>query len=175
MIDHLAREAAAGQDTRIAVNLSARSLQNQVFVTVLRRLMQSEAALRPRLLIEITETARIEDPDLLANVLRQLSTDGHLICIDDFGAGETSFNHLRRYHADFVKIDGSYIAEVGHDTRSASIVGAIAALCRDLGIRTVAEMIETDAQAAQARELGIDLGQGYLFGRPAPLPAGTDL
>jgi len=169
VIDHLAREAAAGNDTRIAVNLSARSLQNQVFVTVLRRLMQTEAALRPRLLIEITETARIQDPDLLASVLHQLSADGHLICIDDFGAGETSFNHLRRYHADFVKIDGSYIAEVGHDARSARIVGAIAALCRDLGIRTVAEMIETDAQAQQARELGIDLGQGYLFGRPAPL------
>jgi len=171
VIDHLAREAAAGNDMRIAVNLSARSLQNQVFVTVLRRLMQTEAALRPRLLIEITETARIQDPDLLASVLHQLSTDGHLICIDDFGAGETSFNHLRRYHADFVKIDGSYIAEIGHDARSAHIVGAIAALCRDLGIRTVAEMIETDAQARQARELGIDLGQGYLFGRPAPLPA----
>ncbi len=152
----------------VAINLSAKSLENPVFVTVLRELLRPHDSLREQILFELTETARVRNYEVVDKVLRQLREDGHGICLDDFGAGETNLNYLRVFHVDYVKIDGAYVRNLCTESRDRYFVKSIADLCRNLGVATVAEMIEDENQAVEATRLGVDLGQGYLFGRPAP-------
>ena len=123
-------------------------------------------ALRRNLLLEISETNEIEDLVAAGKLLARFRRAGNPICLDDFGSGVSSFPYLQALPIDFVKVDGSYIQTMLSDDRHAAIIKAMAALCHDLDVRTVAEMIETEGQARRLRELGIDFGQGWLFGRP---------
>jgi EAL domain-containing protein (putative c-di-GMP-specific phosphodiesterase class I) len=103
-----------------------------------------------------------------------LQTRGVRICLDDFGAGAASFHYLNALPADFVKIDGRYVRNATANRRDRAFLKAIAKLCRELGTATIAEMVETEAQAAAMTDLGIGYGQGYLFGRPSPDLPGRD-
>ena len=175
VLDQLILTSATNDEIEVAINLSAKSLENQVFVDVLRKLLRPHRALRKRILFEVTETAQIVSYDRVDKVLRQLRQDGHGICLDDFGAGETTLHYLRVFEVDFVKIDGAYVESVTSVERDRFFVKAIADLCRNLGVATVAERIEQEQQAVELLEMGVDLGQGYLFGRPGPsfLPAAS--
>ncbi|WP_119458395.1 sensor domain-containing phosphodiesterase [Rhodospirillaceae bacterium SYSU D60014] len=156
----------------VAVNLSARSLGSDSFVATLRTMLNRNDSIRKKLMFEITETSQIDDLAHAETVLQRLRRDGHRVCLDDFGTGATSFPYLEALTVDFVKIDGAYVQRMLSVDRDRAIIKATVGLCRDLGIETVAEMIETKEQAEALRGLGIDYGQGYLFGRPsAPRPA----
>lgn len=152
----------------VAVNISGRSLESELFGHQLDELLRQHAGVTSDLLIEITESALIVRMTEVQNLIRMLQTRGVRICLDDFGAGAASFHYLNALPADFVKIDGRYVRNATANRRDRAFLKAIAKLCRELGTATVAEMVETEAQAATMADLGIGYGQGYLFGRPGP-------
>ncbi len=100
--------------------------------------------------------------------LRALKSLGVQLAIDDFGTGFSSLAHLRRFPVDVLKIDGTFVAGLGREPQDASIAAAVISLAHALGLKTVAEGVETEEQLAILKELGCDLGQGYLFARPLP-------
>ena len=163
----LAVEKSAGHDHHVAVNLSGRSIGSPVFVDALHRLLKESHSLRGNLLFEITELARIQDLDAVSNVVRGLRKAGHKVCLDDFGAGASAFHYLRALEVDVVKIDGVYVRDALKTGKGQSFLKAMAGLCNDLGIATVAEMVESTNALAFLRACGIAYGQGYLFGRPS--------
>ena len=123
------------------------------------------------LLIEFTETAEIEDMDGAAETVRQLRAAGVPVCIDDFGAGGAAFRYLRELRADYVKLDGAFVQRAENSDRDRGIVQAMIEAARAVGAATIAEMIETEGQARLMRNLGVEYGQGWLFGRPGGMSA----
>lgn len=161
---------AGVSDLRIAVNISAISLMRPGFIETLGEVTSFAPSLRPRLLLEITETQQI--PDLPAANLKiaALRAIGHVVCLDDFGAGAASLNYLRFLDVDIIKIDGRYIQALDSRPRDATVLKHVIALCRELGVTTIAEMVETAQTARLAQELSVDLGQGWHFGKPLSEP-----
>jgi EAL domain-containing protein (putative c-di-GMP-specific phosphodiesterase class I) len=155
---------------RIAANVSAISLVRPQFAETLLKLTDHAPQLRPRLLLEITETQRLPDLQAANRVLADLRLAGHQVCIDDFGAGAASLDYLSHLDVDIVKIDGRYIQALGTRPRDTMILKHMAELCRDLGVVTIAEMVETSEQARTVQNLGIELAQGWCFGKPSPEP-----
>jgi len=160
-------ECAAGHDHHVAVNLSGRSIGSPAFVEALHRLLRRYPSLRGNLLFEITESARIQDLEAVSHVVRGLRDAGHKVCLDDFGAGASAFHYLRALEVDVVKIDGVYVRDALKTGKGQSFLKAMAGLCNDLGIATVAEMVESTNALAFLRACGVAYGQGYLFGRPS--------
>jgi EAL domain-containing protein (putative c-di-GMP-specific phosphodiesterase class I) len=154
----------------LAVNLSARSMESRAFTQGLMTLLTSFPEMRGQIMFELTESAAITEPEPVANLIDKLRKMSYKVCLDDFGSGAAAFHYLRAFSFDYVKIDGLYVRSTGK--RDQSILKGMVALCHELGVKSVAEMIESKLQAERLQRLGIDLGQGYHFGRPAPnLPA----
>jgi len=153
---------------KVAVNLSTRSIEQDAFLVELKRLLAQSGRLSRNLTFEITESAEIQNLERTAKILADLRAGGNKISLDDFGAGASAFHYIRALKIDQVKVDGDYIKTLLQSERDASIVVAMTNLCRSLKVVTVAEMIETEEQAAAVARIGVDLGQGWLFGRPAP-------
>jgi EAL domain-containing protein (putative c-di-GMP-specific phosphodiesterase class I) len=156
--------------TRIAVNVSGASLGSNGYVDGLLRLTAAAPDIRNRLLIEVTETAAVADIEAAGRRLGALRRAGVRVCLDDFGVGSASLDYLHRLPADTVKIDGRFVRNIVDDQRSRDLVSHLVELCTDLKMTTIAEMVETEEQAAAVRALGVGFGQGWLFGRPAAEP-----
>ncbi|WP_207479657.1 EAL domain-containing protein [Arenibaculum pallidiluteum] len=154
----------------IAVNMSAESLGSDLFIETFRRLSLNAGELRRSLMIEITESSSIPNLERAARVIATLRADGHRVCLDDFGAGAASFPYLQALEIDFVKIDGIYVDRLGHGARDDTILRSMIGLCHQLGAKVVAERVEEGSQAEQLASWGVELAQGYLFGRPADAP-----
>jgi predicted signal transduction protein with EAL and GGDEF domain len=169
VLDRACREAARWTDeARVAVNVSAAQLgKGTLGPAVLSALARS--GLSPdRLEIEVTETALLgNEADCIAD-LRWLRDMGVRVALDDFGTGYSSLRALQHFPVDVVKIDRSFIAPIEDDPQEAAIVAAVISLSHALGLRTVAEGIESVAQVDRLRALGCDLAQGYYFARPGP-------
>ena len=112
----------------------------------------------------------IGDLDVASAIIRRLKSLGHAVCLDDFGAGAASLDYLRRLDIDIVKIDGRYVQALRRGGRDAVLLKHIVALCSDLGMTTIAEMVETRDAANLLRDLGVELGQGWHFAKPLPKP-----
>ncbi len=164
-IDFL-REGTTNLDLAVAINLSGQSLSTPLFVDNLIRLLDANRALSHRLLIEITESYRITDLTRVNKIIQTLDGKGFAVGLDDFGAGATSFQYLRELEVEFVKFDGAYVGRLLESNRDRVMLKAMAGMCSDLKIRTIAEMIEQEYQATQLEELGVGFGQGFLFGKP---------
>ena len=123
-----------------------------------------------RLVVEVTESAAIDDLTVADRNIQHLRADGHLVCLDDFGAGASSYAYLQKLHVDVIKIDGRYVKELAEDGRDATLVRHLVNLCRELNVRTIAEMIGSEAAEAVARAAGVDCGQGFFYGQPTPEP-----
>jgi EAL domain-containing protein (putative c-di-GMP-specific phosphodiesterase class I) len=152
----------------IAVNLSARQFEPGDLSTVVQTLLEQTGLAPTSLHLELTETAII---DLRPEILRQLELIRDLgvqIGLDDFGTGYASLTHLRRLPLSFVKIDQTFVQGIGEDQSDERIVSAVVDLAANLGLRSIAEGVETVDQLDRLRELGCDQGQGYLFARPLP-------
>jgi EAL domain-containing protein (putative c-di-GMP-specific phosphodiesterase class I) len=119
-----------------------------------------------RLTVEVTESATMADPDRAAEVLCALSERGVGVSVDDFGTGNASIAYLARLPADEIKIDKAFITKLCQDTRAEAIARSTIDLARHLGLRVVAEGIETEAVFERLAELGCDIGQGYFISRP---------
>ena len=166
---------AAGLDCHtMAVNVSPRQLKSDAIVAALRAAL-AQSGLEPRRLeLEITESSTVfEDQDCLAR-LRQLKDIGVSISIDDFGTGCSSLSFLKSFHFDRIKVDQSFMQNIGHDLTNRAITAAVLALSRDLGIPVLAEGVETQEQVVFLREHSAADGpggcevQGFLFSHPLP-------
>ena len=160
----------ARDDVRIAANISAFSLQTEGFVDEVLKITAITEKVRPRLMLELTESHQISDLAAANDLIQRLRQAGHVICLDDFGAGAASMDYLRQIEADVVKFDGRFIQALGGRPRDTLILKRLAELCRELEVSTVAEMIETEEAAKAVADLGVQLGQGWLFGKPTPKP-----
>ncbi len=163
----LVEENSRGMMHIVAVNVSGQSIANTVFVNALHDLLQKFDAIRCQLMFEITESVRIDDLGAANRFIHGLQKAGHKVCLDDFGAGAAALRYLHALEVDVVKIDGQYVRSAMERPRNKAFLKAIAGLCHDLGITTIAEMIEEDAQADMLRDSGVRFGQGYLYGKPS--------
>jgi diguanylate cyclase (GGDEF)-like protein/PAS domain S-box-containing protein len=171
VVNEVCRQAAVWQATLpslqwTAVNVSAVQLRSRTFVPFIADAVERSGLDSGRLSIEITESLALDDSAETGGLLRRLRELGLRIAVDDFGTGYSSLAYLRRLPIDRIKIDRAFVESVGADPEATAIVRAIADLARSLRLGTVAEGIETEAQARTIAELGCDLGQGYLLGRP---------
>ena len=157
-----------GKVVSLAVNLSGRSIENPAFVEALLKLLGKHDTLREQLSIEITESAKIHDLVRVNGIIQSLRTAGHHVCLDDFGAGSAALKYLHALDVDIVKIDGAYIQQAHDDRKLRAFIKAIAGLCRELDIDTIAEMVEEEATVEFLTECGIPYAQGYLYGKPSP-------
>lgn len=156
----------------VAVNVSGLSIQSRRFLDRFLEQLAAEGDLAAsgRLLVELTETAEIDDMEVSADNILQLREAGVPVCLDDFGVGAAAFAYLREFKVDFVKIDVLYVQRALAGPREQSFITSMVELAGGTGARVVAEMIETEAQAELMRALGVQFGQGFLFGRPGLLP-----
>jgi diguanylate cyclase (GGDEF)-like protein/PAS domain S-box-containing protein len=162
-----AGRAAAAAVPTVSVNLSPRQIADPGLVATFARTL-IETGVDPTLLwLEITETALMVDPVGAVQQLERLRRLGLRVALDDFGTGYSSLAHLQRFPVDTLKIDQSFVQRLDQPGADASIVTAIVGLARALRLKTIAEGVETPAQLAALRDLGVDEAQGYLFGRPA--------
>jgi diguanylate cyclase (GGDEF)-like protein len=149
----------------VAVNVSARQFQHQRVPDVTAAILRA-TGLAPWLLeFEVTESLALEDPDRTAAMLTDLKEMGVRCAIDDFGTGYSGLSYLERFPIDALKIDKSFVQSI-RPGRGAPIVTAVVALAHSLGLRVVAEGVETRAQLDYLREVGCDEMQGYLFSGP---------
>ncbi|HTR71111.1 MAG TPA: MFS transporter [Mycobacteriales bacterium] len=156
----------AGKPVGIAVNVSARSLDDDVLVGQVAAMLTA-SGLEPRwLTLEITESSVMEDHSRSLEVLRQLRMLGVRLSIDDFGTGYSSLHQLRGLPVHEVKIDRSFVETVDSDDADRAVVHAVVELCDSLGLITVAEGVEKASQAFALEALGVRQVQGYFHGRP---------
>jgi len=155
-------------DWRIAVNLSALQFCHTGLVNSVATALALHQLPANSLTLEITETTAMSDADASMTVLQQLSEMGVDLSIDDFGTGYSSLMYLKRLPANELKIDRGFVRDLEHDSDDAAIVSAIVALGQALGLRIVAEGVETDMQQSFLTKLGCNSLQGFLLGHPLP-------
>jgi diguanylate cyclase (GGDEF)-like protein/PAS domain S-box-containing protein len=180
VIDALCRHARDWNEqgllpSRLSFNLSPRQLHSG---SVAERILESVAAhglLPAHFCVEVTESTAMTDHAAVEPQLRHLHEAGFVLAIDDFGAGHSSLARLRDLPVDILKVDRSFLAAAPQDPQASAIVGAVLALATGLGMTTVAEGVETEAQHRFLREAGCPLAQGFLLGRPVPFAAMTEL
>jgi diguanylate cyclase (GGDEF)-like protein/PAS domain S-box-containing protein len=152
----------------VAVNLSVRQLRNEALVERIAAVL-AETNLSPDALeLEITESVAADSADGGVAVMSALRELGVRLAIDDFGTGFSCLSYLKRFPVGKLKIDRSFVSGMLEDANDAAIVGAIVAMAGSMGMRVLAEGIETAEQLARLKQLGCDDGQGFYFGRPAP-------
>jgi EAL domain-containing protein (putative c-di-GMP-specific phosphodiesterase class I) len=155
--------------SRLAFNASGRSITSPNFIQAIERLTKP-GGLTDRLIVEVTETAAIDDLALARRHIEALQAQGLQVCLDDFGSGAASFAYLQQLPIDVVKIDGSYVRELTSSGRDDAMIRHLVSLCRELDVLTVAEMVETQAVEDMLRRAGVDYAQGWLYGQPTSEP-----
>ncbi|GAA0583663.1 hypothetical protein GCM10010172_80740 [Paractinoplanes ferrugineus] len=166
----LAQAGTLGGGRYLSVNLSPRQLREPTIVRDVLAALARSGVPAGRLVLEITESALVDDGNGIA-ALHELRAHGVRIAVDDFGTGFSSLQYLTRLPCDILKIDRSFVAELDGSTEGAAVTTAIVYLANVLGLRTIAEGVETREQAAELRSLGCETGQGYLYAKPLS-PAG---
>lgn len=159
---------------RVAVNVSAVQLSNRTFVMRVISALADSGLPPQRLELEITETALIEEDGILLEMLSQLRELGVRIAMDDFGTGYSSLGYVRRFTFDKIKIDRSFIQDIGMDD-AAAIIRAVVHMCDRLGISVTAEGVETREQLDLVRQEGCTEVQGYYYSSPVPARDVLDL
>jgi diguanylate cyclase (GGDEF)-like protein len=152
-----------------AVNISGQSLGDQEFSSFLEDALRSAGPPSRLLSFELTETAAVANIVRAEALMRRLRELGFDVALDDFGRGLSSLSYLKTLPVTHLKIDGSFVRDVVDDDRSRAMMSAIVQLARAMGLRTVAECVESEQIHALVRELGVEFGQGFSIGRPAPL------
>ena len=154
---------------RVAVNLSMRQLRKRDIVAIVRRVLQDNRIAPGQLELEVTETVTMEAPETTIGVLGQLRALGVLLSVDDFGIGYSSLARLKLLPIHGLKLDRTLVGDIETDANDAAICAAAIAMAHSLGLKVVAEGVETEAQLEHLRRLGCDLAQGYHFSRPLPV------
>ena len=162
--------AAAGwpEHVTLACNLSPLQLRDPGLPATVAGVLAETGFPAARLELEVTENALVGDLVLARKLLEEIRSLGVKLALDDFGTGYSSLRHLQMLPFDKLKIDQSFVGAMVDDRESAKIVSAVARLGHSLGLTIVAEGVETEEVAGLLRDLGCDIGQGWLFGRPVP-------
>ncbi|HEY0487503.1 MAG TPA: EAL domain-containing protein [Mycobacteriales bacterium] len=170
VLDHACRQqvAWADRDMTVEVNLSPRQLFDPELPRRVADVLDRTGARADRLMLEVTESALIDD-GVASSALAALEDLGVGLALDDFGTGYSSLTSLRRYPFDTVKIDRSFVTEITGNPRDRAIVRNLITLAHDIGMKVVAEGVETSEQLAVLVDVGADAAQGYLLGRPVPV------
>jgi diguanylate cyclase (GGDEF)-like protein/PAS domain S-box-containing protein len=157
-----------GHALDVAVNLSTRSLADSQLTGKLDDLLSRYSDVRDRLLLEITESALVDDPEHARTTLEELRDLGIPLALDDFGSGYTSLAFLASYPLSQVKIDRAFIQDLDENPQHQAIVRASINLAHELNLQVVAEGVETRASERRLRQLGCDLAQGFYYTKPLP-------
>lgn len=173
VIEQACRDAAEWQRRGlpaivVAANLSAIQFRRGNLEQTVARALEHSGLSAECLELEFTESILIQDNDMVLATVRSLKTLGLSLAIDDFGTGYSSLAYLKRFNVDKLKIDQSFIRNLSNDPENQAIVGAIVQMARSLGLRTVAEGVETEGAVAALRRLHCREVQGYLFAKPMP-------
>ena len=150
----------------VAINLSMHELTRPAFVDTLHRAVRSFGVDPTRIRFELTESSAMRQPEETLRQLVKLRSHGFDLLIDDFGAGYWNLSHLRELPVGTIKIDQSFVRGSSSNLADREITEAIVGLAKKLNMRTIAEGVETEAQAEWLRDLGCDIGQGFFFARP---------
>ena len=166
-----AHAQAAREPLHLAVNVSARQLEDAELPGLVETTLRESALAEGTLALELTETALLDGGEKSVGVLTRLRASGAELSLDDFGTGYSSLVHLARFPVSTVKIDRSFVAGLGRDRRNTAIVSAVIALGSELDVRVVAEGVEMNSQLTALKEMRCDAVQGFLLDLPRPLPA----
>jgi len=150
------------------VNVSPRQFAQRDFIELVERTLEQTGAAPGDIAVELTEHALVHDLAAAAVTLHSLKEMGVITVLDDFGTGYSSLSHLKQLPIDIVKVDRLFVSNLESEPRDAAIIEAVVGIAGAFGMQVVAEGVETPAQAEALRELGCELAQGFLFGRPGP-------
>jgi EAL domain-containing protein (putative c-di-GMP-specific phosphodiesterase class I) len=170
VLEHACRQGgslAAEHGTWISVNLSARQVAQHDLLEVVATALRAGRLNPSSLCLELTETALLGVTPGIVRNLQRLDELGVRLALDDFGTGYSSFQHLKDFPIDMVKIDRSFVANLGRGEQDAAIIESVVSMASALGLGVIAEGVESEAQAEALRRLGCPLAQGYHFGPPA--------
>ena len=152
----------------LSINVSVKHLMKNDFMEELRNLMQTSGIPSLSLEIEITESIMIESMDKAMSCIQEIRDMGIQIAIDDFGTGYSSLSYLNNFPANLLKIDKSFIDKMNMNDKSKQYVAAIISLGHSMGFEVISEGVEDTEQLETLREIGCDLIQGYIWGKPLP-------
>jgi EAL domain-containing protein (putative c-di-GMP-specific phosphodiesterase class I) len=158
-----------GMDLIVAVNLSPLQFRQPNLVGLVARTLRETELPAHALELEITESSLMHNVGEVTSTLKQLSALGVRLAIDDFGTGYSSLSYLRHFPVHKLKIDQSFIQDIGSDERGMGVVITIIALAKTLGLDVIAEGVETQAQLDRLTAEGCSYVQGYLFSKPLPV------
>ena len=153
----------------VSVNLSAREILEDDLVEFIHELARTKSFAPETLVLEMTESLMLSDPELAIERLHKLRRLGCRVALDDFGTGYSSLSYLGRMPVDILKIAKPFVDALGSGSREEHLIAALVPLARDLGLAVVAEGIERPAQAGELIRLGCRLGQGFMYAPPLPL------
>jgi diguanylate cyclase (GGDEF)-like protein/PAS domain S-box-containing protein len=168
-ITMLAENTTAGHDMRLEVNLSGHSIGDPKLLALVERRLAETGAPAERLIFEITETSAVANMARAAAFADRLSELGCKFALDDFGAGFGSFYYLKHLPFDYLKIDGEFVAHCAESETDRTLISAVVQIARGMGKQTIAEFVGDEETVELLAEIGVNYGQGYHLGRPAPL------
>lgn len=173
VIRHGVAEAAKWEDGIVSINVSTLHFQTSELIAFVQRVAAEHALPLDRIQFEITETAMFANPKQAADMIITLRKAGILVALDDFGTGYSSLVNLRDFEIDCIKIDKSFVDTLGQDRQASAIITSVTAMARLMGLRVVAEGVESIGQVHSLRAMGCDLMQGYYYAKamkPEDLP-----
>ena len=153
----------------MGINVSAQSICDAEFADHFAKALKKSQLPASCIIVEVTEQAAVGNLARAGEVLRRLRALGCGVAIDDFGTGSNSLAYVHQLPVTRLKIDGSFVRDITTNSKSVAAVRGIVQLARDFVLQTVGEYVEDQQQSEALRKLGVDFGQGYLFGRPEPL------
>lgn len=151
-----------------SINITASDIYAPDFPGFLETMMDQHPGNRGRVILEIVESEGFDNYQVVGDFIRSAREKGYRFAIDDFGSGFSNFSHLSRLNIDYIKFDGSLIRSIDTDRTKMIIVKNITELCKELGIQTIAEFVETEEVFNRVKEFGIDYSQGFYIGLPGP-------
>lgn len=173
-IDRWVMETAIGTikehpELKLFINLSGTSLSDEKLLFIIEKKIKDSGINPQNLGFEITETAAVKDLVLAEHWIKRLKSLGCSFALDDFGKGFSSFSYLQVLPVDLIKIDGSYVRNISTNSTHRALVQAMSTVARTLGKKSVAEFVDDQVALEILRSMGVDYGQGYHIGKPAPL------
>jgi diguanylate cyclase (GGDEF)-like protein len=164
-----ARIQQEGYQGLLFINISPKSLITGRFIRTIRELARAHSVVPHNIVFEITERETCKNLNVLEKFVIELKNEGFRFAVDDFGSGYSSFQYIKSFSIDFLKINGDFIACLPHDQTYQAFVKSMVTLAQELGIETVAEFVENEEILRIVDEFGVDFAQGYHIGRPAAL------
>lgn len=152
----------------VAINVSGFSISNKEFNEELHELLRKVNNVANLVHLEITESSKIEDLEGVNANIQGFRRKGFEVSLDDFGAGAASFDYLNSFDVDTVKFDGPVVRRAYQSKKGKAFLSSMASLCKEVGVQTIAEMVEDELLCAFLKDIGVDLGQGYYFGKASP-------